>query len=122
ARPEALIDINRISDLQRIERRSDSLEVGAGVRQCELEDHPLVTALVPLLPEVTGHIGHVEIRHRGTVGGSLAYADAAAELPCTAVALDATMVVRGPSGTRAVAAHDFFQGRMTTSLEPEEVL
>ncbi|MGW1025211.1 FAD binding domain-containing protein [Streptomyces sp. NPDC002577] len=122
ARPEALIDINRIGDLQKIERRDDVLEVGAGVRQYELEEHPLVGELVPLLPEATGHIGHIEIRHRGTVGGSLAHADSAAELPCTAVALDATMVVQGPSGTRAIDARDFFQGRLTTALEPEEVL
>jgi CO/xanthine dehydrogenase FAD-binding subunit len=94
ATPEALIDINRIGDLQRIERRADTLEIGAGVRQYELEDDPLVGELVPLLPEVTGYIGHLENRHRGTVGGSLAQADSAAELPCTAVALDATVVVR----------------------------
>ncbi|WP_416982235.1 FAD binding domain-containing protein [Streptomyces sp. T028] len=132
ARPEALIDINGIGDLQKIERierneRNDRpadgwLEVGAGVRQYELEDHPLVGELVPLLPEAAGHIGHIESRHRGTVGGSLALADPAAELPCTAVALDATLLVRGPSGTRAIEAQDFFQGRLTTALEPEEVL
>jgi carbon-monoxide dehydrogenase medium subunit len=122
ARPEALIDINKISDLQKIDRLADFLEVGAGVRQYELEGHPLVGELVPLLPEATGYIGHIENRHRGTVGGSLAHADSAAELPCTAVALDATVVVHGPSGTRTIAAQDFFQGWMTTALEPEEVL
>lgn len=121
-RPEALIDINKIGDLQKIERRGDGLEVGAGVRQYELEDHPLVGELVPLLPEATGYIGHIENRHRGTVGGSLAHADSAAELPCTAVALDATVAVQGPSGTRTIAAQDFFQGWMTTALEPGEVL
>ncbi|MFI5796628.1 FAD binding domain-containing protein [Streptomyces sp. NPDC051677] len=122
ARPEALIDINKIGDLQRIERQPDKLEVGAGVRQYELEDHPDVRELVPLLPEAVGFIGHVENRHRGTVGGSIAHADSAAELPCTAVALDAEIVVRGPSGSRTVAAREFFQGWMTTALEPEEVL
>ncbi|OAH14602.1 FAD binding domain-containing protein [Streptomyces jeddahensis] len=122
ARPEVLIDINKIGDLQRIERWDDILEVGAGVRQYELEDHQLVGELVPLLPEATGYIGHIECRHRGTVGGSLAHAHSAAELPCTAVALDATVVVRGPSGIRTIEARDFFQGRMTTALEPEEVL
>ncbi|MFF5968512.1 FAD binding domain-containing protein [Streptomyces collinus] len=121
-RPQALIDINKIRDLQKIERCDDGLEIGAGVRQYELEDLPLVGELVPLLAEATGYIGHIENRHRGTVGGSLAHADPAAELPCTAVALDATVVVRGPSGTRAIAARDFFQGRLTTALEPEEVL
>ncbi|GHE44958.1 xanthine dehydrogenase family protein subunit M [Streptomyces cellulosae] len=122
ARPEALIDINRISDLQKIERWSDVLEIGAGVRQYQLEDHPLVQELVPLLPQAVKFIGHIENRHRGTVGGSIAHADSAAELPCTAVALDATLVVRGPSGSRTIAARDFFQGWMTTALEPEEVL
>ncbi|MEH0580343.1 FAD binding domain-containing protein [Streptomyces sp. B21-108] len=123
AKPEALIDINRIGDLQKIDRLADGwLEVGAGVRQSELEDDPSAGELVPLLPEAAGHIGHVEIRHRGTVGGSLAHADPAAELPCTAVALDATLVVRGPSGTRTIEAQDFFQGRLITALEPEEVL
>lgn len=122
ARPEALIDINKIGDLQKIERRADILEVGAGVHQYELEDHPLVGELVPLLPEATGYIGHIENRHRGTVGGSLAYADSAAELPCTAVALEATVVAQGPSGTRTITAQDFFRGWMTTALEPEEVL
>jgi carbon-monoxide dehydrogenase medium subunit len=122
ARPEALIDINKISGLQKIERWSDVLEIGAGVRQYELEDHPLVSELVPLLPEATKFIGHIENRHRGTVGGSLAHADSAAELPCTAVTLGATIVVQGPSGKREIAAQDFFQGWMTTALEPEEVL
>ncbi|WP_425247928.1 FAD binding domain-containing protein [Streptomyces sp. NEAU-NA10] len=121
-RPEALIDINGIGELQRIERRAGVLEVGAGARQYELEDQPLVRELVPLLPDAAGHIGHVETRHRGTVGGSLAYADPAAELPCTAVTLDATVVVRGPSGTRAIDARDFFRGRLTTALQPDEVL
>jgi aerobic carbon-monoxide dehydrogenase medium subunit len=122
ARPEALIDINKIGDLRKIERRADILQVGAGVRQYELEGHPLVGELVPLLPEAAGYIGHIENRHRGTVGGSLAHADPAAELPCTAVTLDATMVVQGSSGTRTIEAQDFFQGRMATALEPEEVL
>jgi carbon-monoxide dehydrogenase medium subunit len=122
ARPEALIDINKIGDLQKIERWADILEIGAGVRQYELEDHPLVGELVPLLPEATGYIGHIENRHRGTVGGSLAHADSAAELPGTAVALDATAVVQGPSGTRTIEAQDFFRGGMTTALEPEEIL
>ncbi|MEW2400725.1 FAD binding domain-containing protein [Streptomyces sp. NPDC046862] len=122
ARPAALIDINEIGDLRKIERRADTLEVGAGVRQYELEDHSLVGELVPLLPDATGYIGHIEIRHRGTVGGSLAHADPAAELPCTAVALDATVVVRGPSDTRTIEARDFFQGRMITALAPHEIL
>ncbi|MFF7984910.1 FAD binding domain-containing protein [Streptomyces sp. NPDC007901] len=121
-RPRALIDINKIGDLQRIEHRDGVLEVGAGVRQYELEDHTTVGALVPLLPEAAGCVGHIETRHRGTVGGSLAHADPAAELPCTAVALHAVLVVQGRSGTRALAAQDFFRGRLTTALEPDEVL
>ena len=121
-RPKALIDINRIGDLQRIGRGADTLEIGAGVRQYVLEDRAVVGEPVPLLTEATGYVGHAENRHRGTVGGSLAHADPAGELPCTAVTLDATMVVRGPSGTRTIGARDFFRGRLTTALEPDEVL
>lgn len=122
AKPDVLIDINKIKDLQKIERRADVVEIGAGIRQYELESDPLVRDHLPLLAEATGFIGHLENRHRGTVGGSLAHADSAAELPCTAVTLDATVVVQGPAGTRAIPAGDFFQGWMTTALEPDEIL
>ncbi|MQA13058.1 MAG: xanthine dehydrogenase family protein subunit M [Pseudonocardiaceae bacterium] len=122
ANPDVVIDINRVTDLQRITRDGEVLQIGAGVRQSVLETEPLVADLVPLLGQVAPYIGHVENRHRGTVGGSLAHADSAAELPCAAVTLDATMVVQGPAGTRTIAAGDFFQGLMTSALDPDELV
>jgi carbon-monoxide dehydrogenase medium subunit len=122
ANPDVLIDINKVRGLQAIARSTDFLEVGAGVRQSELESDALVRELVPLLPLATPYIGHIENRHRGTVGGSIAHADSAAELPCVAVTLDATVVVQGPSGSREITAREFFQGWMTNALEAEELL
>ncbi|NMH99647.1 FAD binding domain-containing protein [Pseudonocardia acidicola] len=122
ANPEVVIDINRVSALQRITRDGDVLEIGAGVRQSELETDPVVGDAVPLLGQVVPYIGHIENRHRGTVGGSLAHADSAAELPCAAVTLDAVVVVQGPAGRREIGARDFFQGWMTNALEPDELV
>lgn len=122
ANPEVLIDINRITGLQQITRDGDVLEIGAGVRQSVLETDPAVAAAVPLLGLVVPYIGHIENRHRGTVGGSLAHADAAAELPCAAVTLDATIVVQGTAGRREVPAREFFEGFMTTCCAPDELV
>lgn len=122
ANPEVLIDINRVTDLQQITRDGDVLEIGAGVRQSVLETDPAVAAAVPLLGLVVPYIGHIENRHRGTVGGSLAHADAAAELPCAAVTLDATIVVQGTAGRREVPARDFFEGFMTNCCAPDELV
>lgn len=122
ANPDIIIDINGITDLQRITRDGDVLEIGAGVRQSALEADAGVAEAVPLLARVVPHIGHIENRHRGTVGGSLAHADAAAELPCAAVTLDAMIVVQGPAGRREIAARDFFEGFLTTTCAAEELL
>lgn len=122
ASPEVLIDINGIGELQQVSTHDGLLEFGAGVRQHVLETSKDVAAAVPLLALAVPHIGHVENRHRGTVGGSIAHADSSAELPCVATALEAEVVVAGPQGTRTIAAADFFQGWMTTSLEPEELV
>ncbi|MHA6796392.1 FAD binding domain-containing protein [Pseudonocardia bannensis] len=122
ANPDVLIDINGISDLKRITRTGEVLEIGAGVRQSELETDAAVADAVPLLGKVVPYIGHIENRHRGTVGGSLAHADAAAELPCAAITLDATVVVQGPSGRREIAARDFFEGFMTNACAPDELV
>ncbi|MGZ4538892.1 MAG: FAD binding domain-containing protein [Blastococcus sp.] len=121
-KPDALLDINRIESLQEIQVGPTHLEIGALVRQHRLETDPAVTRAVPLLPAVTHHIGHVENRHRGTVGGSLAQADPWAELPTVAVTLDVEMVIEGPAGRRVEAAHDFFTGGGTTSIAPDELL
>lgn len=122
ANPDVLIDINGVSALQEITRDGDVLEIGAGVRQSVLETDPVVADAVPLLSLVVPHIGHVENRHRGTVGGSLAHADAAAELPCAAVTLDATVVVQGTAGRREITARDFFEGFMTNCCAPDELV
>ena len=122
ARPEALIDINRIASLQEMQGGPTHVEFGALVRQHRLESDPLVARNVPLLAAVTHYIGHVENRHRGTVGGSLAHADSAAELPTAAITLDAEMVIEGPAGRRVEAAADFFAGWMTTTVAPDELL
>ncbi|MCW2724281.1 MAG: coxM5 [Frankiales bacterium] len=122
AKPDALLDINRISSLQQLEVGPTHVEFGALVRQYQLETDPLVARNVPLLAAVTHYIGHVENRHRGTVGGSLAHADSAAELPTAAVTLDAEMVIEGPAGRRVEAARDFFAGWMTSTIAPDELL
>lgn len=121
-KPDALLDINRITSLQDVEVGPTHLELGALVRQHRLETDPAVARAVPLLTGVTHHIGHVENRHRGTVGGSLAQADPWAELCTVAVTLDAEMVIEGPAGRRVEAAQDFFTGGGSTSIAPDELL
>ncbi|MGE3445891.1 MAG: xanthine dehydrogenase family protein subunit M [Acidimicrobiia bacterium] len=122
ARPETLVDLNEIAELQQIERRGDVLEIGALVRQRVAERNPDVRAALPLLVEAIELIGHATIRNRGTVGGSIAHADPASELPAAAVALDAELVVRSASGTRTIPAAEFFTGPFSTAMEPGEVL
>jgi carbon-monoxide dehydrogenase medium subunit len=121
-KPAALLDINGITSLQDIEVGPTHLELGALVRQHRLESDPAVARAVPLLTAVTHHIGHVENRHRGTVGGSLAQADPWAELCTAAVTLDAEMVMEGPAGRRVEAAQDFFTGGGSTSIAADELL
>lgn len=122
ASPAVLIDINGITDLQQVRLDNGVLEIGAGVRQAALEDDEQVRRAVPLLARAVPYIGHVENRHRGTVGGSLAHADSAAELPCVAVTLDAVIVVRGPAGERMIPAAGFFESFMTNACAPEEIV
>lgn len=122
ASPGVLIDINGITHLQHLTIDENVLEIGAGVRQAALEGDERVRAAVPLLARAVPYIGHVENRHRGTVGGSLAHADSAAELPCVAVTLDAVIVVRGPGGERTIPAAVFFEGFMTNACTPEELV
>jgi aerobic carbon-monoxide dehydrogenase medium subunit len=122
-RPTTLVDINGVPGLDRVEATPDGgLRIGALVRQTDLLASPLVRARAPLLAAATRHVGHRAIRNRGTIGGSLAHADPAAELPAAALALDATLIVSGPGGRRRIAARDFFTGPLTTALEPREIL
>jgi carbon-monoxide dehydrogenase medium subunit len=122
ARPSVLIDVNRIEDLVFEADHGEYLELGALTRQRAAERSAVVRRDAPLLQEALGHIGHPQIRNRGTIGGSLAHADPAAELPTVAVALDATLVVQRAGGERTVPAADFFTGFFTTTIEPEELL
>lgn len=122
ARPETLVDLNEITELQQIQRRGDMLEIGSLVRQRVAERHPEVRAALPLLADSIELIGHPAIRNRGTVGGSVVHADPASELPATAVALNAEMVVRSAAGERSIMAHEFFTGPFSTAMEPGEVL
>jgi aerobic carbon-monoxide dehydrogenase medium subunit len=120
--PDHVIDISRIRELEVLEMADGNLRVGATVTHARVEDHWLVSSEVPLVAAAMPWIGHRVIRNRGTVCGSLAHADPAAELPAVALALDATFVVRSVRGERLVAAHDFFEGFLTTALASDELL
>ena len=122
ATPRAIIDINRVPDLGAIRVTDRGLAVGALVRQEALERSPLVRAHAPLIAAALPHVGHSAIRARGTIGGSLALADPAAELPACAVALGATIRAGRRGGSREIAADDFFRGIYTTALAPGELV
>ena len=119
---EHLVDLNVVEGLDRIERIGSSLRIGAIVRQAAAEHDAQVAATVPLLTAALPHIGHFQIRNRGTVGGSIAHADPASELPAVALALDATIQAAGQHGTRTIAAADFFQSTWQSSLADDEIL
>jgi carbon-monoxide dehydrogenase medium subunit len=123
ARPALVVDLNRIPELAFVRALDDGgLAVGAMTRTSELELSPLVGERWPLAREAAPQIGHRQIRNRGTVGGSIAHADPAAELPAVALATGATLVVRGPGGERTIPAEEFFVSVFATALEPGEVL
>ena len=117
-----LVDLRHVEELRGIERRGDVLWIGAGTTQATVEHSAEVAAAVPLLAEVTPLIGHFQIRNRGTIGGSIAHADPAAEYPAVALALDAELEVASVRGTRVVAAADFFDGLWSTSMADDEIL
>ena len=121
ARPTALVDLNDVSELASIELNG-ATTIGSMTRHRTVERSADVARLVPLLAAAVPHIGHAAIRTRGTIGGSLAHADPAAELPAVALALDATFHAVSVRGSREIAAADFFDGYFTTALEPDEVL
>jgi len=116
ARPAKLIDIARIPGLAFIRQEDDAVAIGAATRQCVVERDPLVATKVPLLAKVMPFVGHAPIRARGTIGGSLANADPAAEIALVAVTLGATLSYRDGNKTADIAASDFFLGPMTTAL------
>jgi carbon-monoxide dehydrogenase medium subunit len=123
SQPARLIDLNRIDGLSYIRRGADGgLSIGAMTRQRAVERSPLVAEVAPLLAEAVPWIAHPQIRNRGTVGGSLAHADPAAELPALAVALDARFRLAKSGAERWVAARDFYTGLFATWMEPDELL
>ena len=121
-KPRALVDINRVAGLDAIEERDGELVVGALVRQQTLLDDPLVARSWPLIPQALQYVGYRATRHRGTVGGSLAFAAAWAELTAVTVALDATIEARSQRGERTIAAREFFRGPNETALGDDELI
>ncbi len=122
AHPEHLIDLNRIGALAGIRRQDGSLRVGAMTRQATMEHSTLVAENWPLLNEALTYVAHAQIRNRGTIGGSVAHADPAAELPVAFTALDARVQVRSAKGERTIEIADLFVTHLTTTLEPDELL
>lgn len=120
--PQVLIDISKLADLKGVTRVGDKIRIGAGMTHSALGRDPLVAAAAPLIAAAIPHIAHPAIRNRGTIGGSLAYADPAAELPACVVALEADLVARSVTGERRIKAADFFTGLFSTALEPNEIL
>lgn len=122
ARPQHLIDINGIEGLSQIHPDDGSVEIGALVRHRDIEHSPQLAQLCPPLPAAARNIGHYALRERGSIGGSLALADPAAEFPLMATLLDAELVARSTEGERSILCHDFFMSVFTTALQPEEIL
>jgi carbon-monoxide dehydrogenase medium subunit len=120
--PQLIIDIGELAELRGIALRGDVLIIGALTRHVELASSPEIAAHAPLLTEAIAHVAHPAIRNRGTLGGSLAHADPASELPACMLALNATIVVRGQAGERRIAAEDFFTGIYETALSAQELL
>jgi CO/xanthine dehydrogenase FAD-binding subunit len=122
ARPELVVDVNGIAELDYIRADDGVLRIGALTRQAALERSELVREHWPLLHKAVRLVGHAQIRSRGTVGGSVAHADPAAELPVALVALGASFQLRSPGGARSLAATDFFVGALQTAREPDELV
>lgn len=122
AQPAVLIDIARITDLSYVRDAGDHIAIGALTRHHDVENSPVLKQHVPLLAHAASHVGDPQVRHRGTIGGSIAHADTASDLPATTLALGATYVVQGPSGTREIAAKDFYKSYFESDLAPDEML
>jgi carbon-monoxide dehydrogenase medium subunit len=122
AKPGYVVDLRNVAGLSGIRREGDILVIGAMTRMSQVERSPEVAVAAPLLAEAVGLVAHAPVRNSGTVGGSLAHADPAAELPAVALALDAELVAVGPGGTRTIPAAEFFEGPYSTALAPDEIL
>jgi carbon-monoxide dehydrogenase medium subunit len=122
ASPSLLIDIGRLRDLSYVRDGGDHMAVGALTRHRDLEISEVLRKEVGILAHTAGQVGDPQVRHRGTIGGSLAHGDPASDLPTVILALGGTLVARGPRGERTIAAQDFFQGFLETALAPDELL
>ena len=122
AQPAVLIDIARVTELSGIRLEGDEVVIGATTRHAEVAESPLLKAEVPILAYAAAQVGDPQIRHRGTIGGSLAHSDPSADLPMTLLALGGSVEITGPSGTRVVGADDFFVGPFESALQPDELL
>jgi carbon-monoxide dehydrogenase medium subunit len=122
SQPALLIDINGIKGLDGIAKKGKFVEIGALARHAQVERSPIIAAHAPLIARAMPHIGHPAIRNRGTFGGSIAFADPAAELPACLVALDGEIEIVGPRGKRKVKADAFFKGLFETALRPQEMV
>ncbi|MEI6299747.1 MAG: FAD binding domain-containing protein, partial [Actinomycetota bacterium] len=122
ASPAVLIDIARITDLSYIKDAGDHIAIGALTRHHDVEYSTVLKQHAPLLAHAAGFVGDPQIRHRGTIGGSIAHADPASDLPATTLALGATYVVQGPNGTREIAASNFYKGFLESDLAADEML
>ncbi len=122
ANPTVLIDIGKVPELRGIKQQGNVISIGALTTHSEIESSHLLKEKCAILPEAAALIGDLQVRNRGTIGGSLSHADPAADLPAVVLALGADIVVTGPKGTRTIKADDFFQGLMATALNSDEVL
>jgi carbon-monoxide dehydrogenase medium subunit len=122
AQPPLLIDLGRIKDLSYIREEDGQIRIGAMTTHYEIESSDLLKQICPLLPECAGHIGDVQVRNKGTIGGSLAHSDPAGDWPAAIIALNADLIAVSKIGERTVKADDFFVDLLTTALEPGEIL
>ncbi len=122
AQPPLLIDLGRIKDLCYIREEGGQIRIGAMTTHYEIESSELLKKICPLLPECAGHIGDVQVRNKGTIGGSLAHSDPAGDWPAAIIALNADLIATSKSGDRTIKADDFFVDLLTTALEPGEIL
>ena len=122
ARPALLVDMGRVDDLRYVRDAGEQLAIGAMTRHHDLQRDPLLQEHCPIVSHTAGLIGDPQVRHRGTIGGSVAHGDPASDLPTVLTALDADLVVRGPAGERTILAAEFFRGVFETALGPQDVL
>src|SRR4051794_6675783 len=122
ATPSVLVDVARVRDLQYVREQNGNIAIGALTRHRELETSDVLAQHMPLLKHAASEVGDSQVRHRGTIGGTLAHGDPASDLPAVVLALNGTMVVKGPKGRREIAATEFFTDFLETALAPDEML